>query len=172
MSNNAAVMQLIAAAISTIRGLPQLQFGLFLQAGFSVLQLNIDAVLCYACCAEPSSELHCRPASPSLSSKSRLSSSSVPEAVPFAIVTNTPASRAPAAAAPASQDDSHAAFGGKGAASREASRRRSQGLENLQEQLQGVMMEGNQIQVRHVPPKQLLLLLLLLLLLHQCSLTQ
>ncbi len=108
------------------------------------------AVLCCTCCAEPCFELHCRPASPSLSSKSRLSSSSVPKAVPFANVTNTPASRAPAAAAPASQDDSHAAFGGKGAASRDASRRRSQGLENLQEQLQGVMMEGNQIQVGHV----------------------
>ncbi|KAL0046002.1 hypothetical protein WJX82_010977 [Trebouxia sp. C0006] len=92
------------------------------------------------------SALKHRPASPSLSSKSRLSSSSVPEAVPFANITNTPASRAPAAAAPASQDDSHAAFGGKGAASRDASRRRSQGLENLQEQLQGVMLEGNQIQ--------------------------
>ena len=123
-------------------------------------------MLSHACFAEPSFELHCRPASPSLSSKSRLSSSSVPEAVPFANITNTPASRAPAAAAPASQDDSHAAFGGKGAASRDASRRRSQGLENLQEQLQGVMMEGNQIQVGHVPLKQLLLLLLLL---HQCS---
>ena len=85
--------------------------------------------------------------------------------MPFANVTNTPASRAPAAAAPASQDESHAAFGGKGLASRDTSRRRSQGLEKLQEQLQGVMMEGNQIQVGHVPQ----LLLLLLLLLHQCS---
>ncbi|DBA88434.1 TPA: hypothetical protein ACH3X2_004924 [Trebouxia sp. C0005] len=92
------------------------------------------------------SALKHRPASPSLSNKSRLSSSLIPKAVPFANVTNTPASRAPAAAAPASQDDSHAVFGGKGAASRDASRRRSQGLENLQEQLQGVMMEGNQIQ--------------------------
>ncbi|DBA73252.1 hypothetical protein WJX77_012686 [Trebouxia sp. C0004] len=91
------------------------------------------------------SALKHRPASPSLSSKSRLSSSLVPDAVPFANVTNTPASRAPAAAVSASQDNSHAIFG-KGAASRDASRRGSQGLENLQEQLQGVMMEGNQIQ--------------------------
>jgi hypothetical protein len=104
-------------------------------------------MLCYACCAELFFELHSRSASPSLSTKS---SSSVLEVVPFANVTNTPASRAHAAATPASQDDPHAAFGGKGAASRDASRRRSQGLESLQEQLQGVMMEGNQIQVGHV----------------------
>ncbi len=38
----------------------------------------------------------------------------------------------------------------KGFSSGDASRRRSQGLENLQEQLQGVMMEGNEIQVSFV----------------------
>ena len=93
-------------------------------------------------------------------SLSRRHSSSASQGIPmmpFANVTNTPASRASAAATPASQDDSRLASGIQSIpkavrSSGDASRRRSQGLENLQEQLQGVMMEGNQIQVGHVTP--------------------
>ena len=97
--------------------------------------------------------LNRRPASPSLSSMSRRSSSSASHSLPFANVTNTPASRAPAAAIPASQDESK--LSGtvgipKGSGAGNASRRRSHGLENLQMQLQGLMSEGNQIQARYL----------------------
>ncbi|KAL3146789.1 hypothetical protein ABBQ38_014771 [Trebouxia sp. C0009 RCD-2024] len=85
-----------------------------------------------------------RPASPSLSRTSRLSSSSVPQGLPFSNITNTPASRA---ATPAPADDVRASGSVKGIPkSGEGSRRRSQGLEDLQEQLQDVLQEGNKMQ--------------------------
>ncbi|KAL3134945.1 hypothetical protein ABBQ32_007905 [Trebouxia sp. C0010 RCD-2024] len=85
-----------------------------------------------------------RPASPSLSRTSRLSSSSVPQGLPFSNITNTPASRA---ATPAPADDVRASGSIKGIPrSGEGSRRRSQGLEDLQEQLQDVLQEGTKMQ--------------------------
>ena len=87
----------------------------------------------------------CRPASPSLSSRSRLSSSSLSQGLPFGNITNTPASRA---ATPAPTDDLRASATIKGIPKTgDASRRRSQGLENLQEQLQDVLQEGSKMQV-------------------------
>ena len=101
--------------------------------------------LCHACAVLERQLTSCRPASPSLSSKSRLSSFSLPKGLPFGNITNTPASRA---ATPGPADDVRASGTIKGIPrSGDGSRRCSQGLEDLQEQLQGVLQEGNKMQV-------------------------
>ena len=103
------------------------------------------AALCHAMLCYIDLYLNCRSASPSLSSKSRLSSSSVPQGLPFGNITNTPASRA---ATPGPADDVRASGTIKGIPrSGEGSRRRSQGLEDLQDQLQDVLQEGSKMQV-------------------------
>lgn len=104
------------------------------------------AALCHAMlCYSIDLYLNCRSASPSLSSKSRLSSSSVPQGLPFGNITNTPASRA---ATPGPADDVRASGTIKGIPrSGDGSRRRSQGLEDLQDQLQDVLQEGSKMQV-------------------------